>query len=497
MDFLIFRFDGDTKNVDIIDSYDIGMAKVFITKDGRYIVQEPKISIHGERIYDKLMNNIRLSMELKPSTESTIYESIVPLLEDEARNIGQFDVWVQEREAIEYYLKRNMRGYAEIDVLINDGYIEDILSVRYDKPITIIHKKFQNSLSTNIFFKSEKQISKLIQRVSPWYGDPPTNAMPITSFANKNNIRFTFTGNSEITPDGCTISIRKPSVNVITIFNLIKDNMLTALSAAYLWVMMDLKGFGLIIGAPSSGKTTLINAIFSMSNPKWHYFTIEDVLELRLPHQNISRHQTRGINSFNQESNKYSVGIFELCKLSLRFNPDFVIVGEVLGREAEGLFQVAASGAGCISSFHASNPNDALIRLESPPINTSKISTNLISYFLHMSWIERNQKKYRRILEITEPVPKYTNDTMVKELYKIFTYDTKSDRLTVIPSNETDEIKRLINKSQKLQKAKTILGIDNMYDNLKKRMNILQKIIDNNMDDVHLISKEIFTYYKN
>jgi len=496
MDFLIFRFDDIIKNVDIVDSYHIGMAKVFITKDGRYIIQEPKISIHGEKIYNELMNNVRLSMELKPSTESTIYDSIVPLLEDEARNIGKFDVWLQEREAIEYYLKRNMRGYAEIDVLINDSFIEDILSVKYDKPITIIHNKFQNPLSTNVFFKSEEQLSKLIQRVSQWYGDPPTNVMPITSFTNKDNVRFTFTGNKEITPDGCTISIRKPSVNVITIFDLMNSGILSTLAASYLWVMMDLKGFGLIIGAPSSGKTTLINAIFSMSNPKWHYFTIEDILELRLPHQNISRHQTRGINSFNQESNKYSIGIFELCKLSLRFNPDFVIVGEVLGREAEGLFQVAASGAGCISSFHASNPNDALIRLESPPINTSKISTNLISYFLHMSWIERQQKKHRRILEITEPVPKYTNDTMTKQLNKIFTYDTKLDRLTVVPSNIPDEIQRLVDRSDKLQKAQTILGIDNMYDNLKKRMNVLQKIIDNKINDSDMISKEIIKYYE-
>jgi len=318
----------------------------------------------------------------------------------------------------------------------------------------------------------------------------------MTSFTNENNVRFTFTGNNKITPDGCTMSIRKPSVNVITIFDLLNDGMLTTLSAAYLWVMMDLKGFGLIIGAPSSGKTTLINAIFSMCNPLWHYYTIEGELELRLTHQNISRHKTTGNSSIQGEDDKKtSIGIFDLCRLSLRFNPDFVIVGEVLGKEAEGLFQVAASGTGVVSSFHASNSNDALIRLESPPINTSKISTNLISYILHISWIERQKKRQRRILEITEPVPEYTHDTMIKKLYKIFTYDVKSDRLTVISSNQTDEIQRLVHKSRKLEKAQMILGIDNMYMDLKKRMDILQKIMDGNISDVRLISKEILTYY--
>ncbi len=497
-EFVISRFDGVVDDLEIICSYTVGMVKVFITKDGRYIVQEPAISIHAEKIYNSLMYSLRQSIELKEFTKSDILENITTKLELESKKTGQFDTWTKERESIEYYLKRNLTGYSEIDVLINDVFIESILSVRHDKPITIIHNKFPNlSLSTNIFFNSEEQLSKLIQRISQKYGDPPTDVKPMTSFTNENNVRFTFTGNNKITPDGCTISIRKPSVNVITIFNLMNNNMLTTLSAAYLWVMMDLKGFGLIIGAPSSGKTTLINAMFGMCNPLLHYFTIEDVLELRLTHQNVSRHQTTGNSSIQGEDNKKtSIGIFDLCRLSLRFNPDFVIVGEVLGKEAEGLFQVAASGSGCISSFHASSSNDALIRLESPPISTSKISTNLISYFLHISWTERQKKRQRRILEITEPVPEYTNDTMIKKLYKIFAYDGITDRLTVVPSDTTDEIQRLVKKSQKLIKAQTILGIEDMYADLKKRMDILQKIIDNNIHDADLISKEIVKYYE-
>jgi len=184
---------------------------------------------------------LRQSIELKEFSKSDILENITTQLEQESKKTGKFDVWIKERESIEYYLKRNLTGYAEIDVLIHDGYIEDILSVRYDKPITIIHNKFQNfsSLSTNIFFNSEEQISKLIQRISQKYGDPPTDVKPMTSFTDENNIRFTFTENNKITPDGCTISIRKPSVDVITIFDLMNNNMLTTLSAAYLWVMMD------------------------------------------------------------------------------------------------------------------------------------------------------------------------------------------------------------------------------------------------------------------
>lgn len=501
-DFIISRFDTSLNGLDIVESYDIGLSHVSITKDGQYIVQEPTISEDGEKIYNGLMKSIRQSITLKDFSQTDVLSSIMSLLESESRKQGQFNIWKDERHSIEYYLKRNLIGYSEIDVLIHDKYIEDILAVKWNKPITIVHNKFQNysSLSTNIIFNSHEQMSKLIQRTSQMYGDPPTDLKPMVSFTNENNVRFTFTGNHKITPDGCTISIRKPSVEIITIFTLLKSGMLSTLSASYLWIMMDLKGFGLIIGAPSSGKTTLINAMFTMCNPKWHYFTIEDALELRLRHENVSRHQTTGNSSLNGENTKKtSIGIFELCKLSLRFKPDYVIVGEVLGKDAEGLFQVGASGSGCVSSFHATDPNDALTRLESPPIEISEISTNLISYILHVSWTQRGKKRQRRILEITEPVPDYTGSKMIKKLYKIFTYDIKSNTLKVVPSKSdesTDEVELLVNRSKKLEKCKTVLGIENISDDLKKRMSILQKIIDNNITDLDTISKEIIQYYE-
>jgi len=173
-EFIISRFDGVIDDLEIIYRYTVGIVKVFISKDGQYIAREPPISTHAEKIYGTLMHSLRQSIELKAFSKSDILKNITTQLELESKKSGAFDVWINERESIEYYLKRNLTGYSEIDVLINDVYIEDILSVRYDKPITIIHNKLQNfsSLYTNIFFKSEEQMSKLIQRISKKYGDP-------------------------------------------------------------------------------------------------------------------------------------------------------------------------------------------------------------------------------------------------------------------------------------------------------------------------------------
>ncbi|MCE2498932.1 MAG: hypothetical protein J4F28_08135 [Nitrosopumilaceae archaeon] len=59
-----------------------------------------------------------------------------------------------------------------------------------------------------------------------------------------------------------------------------------------------------------------------------------------MPHRHVSRHQTTMNSSLQGTQGKAdgggdSFGVFDLCKLSLRFRPDFVLVGEILGQEAD------------------------------------------------------------------------------------------------------------------------------------------------------------------
>jgi len=491
-EFKISRFDAHLEDQKILSQYSQGMNKIFITEDGGYFVQEPKLSFEAENIWKGLMENLHNSFTFDIIEKVDIIPILKKTLEDESRKTDNFEKWKKEKELIEYYLERDLVGYSVLDVFMRDKHIEDILCVRWNKPMLIVHNQFYDFtlLKTNIIFNSEEEIKKLIQRISQNYGDPPTDIHPMTSFADENNIRFSFTGNRTITPDGPTISIRKPSISSITIYHLLTSRVLTTLAAAYLWIMIDLQGFGLIIGSPASGKTTLINAMFTMANPSWHYFTIEDVLELKLTHDNVSRHQTQANSSIQGEEKKTSsIGIFDLCRLSLRFRPDSVIVGEVLGQEAEGLFQVAASGSGCISSFHASDPRDTLTRLESPPINISKTQTGLISHILHISWISKKNKRYRRVLKITEPVPVPNDIELRKDLVDVFEYDSSVDKLM------PDNVDTLVKYSEKLKKAKTKLGIQDIAVDLKKRMEILDKIVNEKISTPESISKEIFKYY--
>ena len=513
--YAICRFDDQTPDPDVVQEYLVGQtgtrARVFVTRDGRYIIREPPLTTRAEAAYTRLMQNIHHSFTYQDISSEDVIPLLKRTLEEESKATNDFEVWRREKEAVEYYLVRDVAGYAELDVLIRDPHIEDILCLHWNKPVAVVHREHPHHtlLSTNVTFQTESALERLIQRISQKYGEPPSETRPMTSFSDERGIRYTFTGNRIITPDSPTMSIRKPSVSAVTIYHLLQSGLLSVLAASYLWCIMDLKGFGLVIGAPSAGKTTMINAVFTMSNPNWHYFTIEDVLELKVPHQYVSRHQTTTNSSLHGEQGASATisggsgnagaaagfGVFDLCKLSMRFRPDFVVVGEILGREADGLFQAAASGSGCMCSFHASSAEHALTRLEAPPISLSKSQTNLLTYILHMSWVLHDNKRQRKLISITEisnpadaaAAAPHTDDR--RSLETIFWYDPVKNRLM------PDDLDSVVEGSAALQNVKVMLGVDDIKKNLKSRMRVLQGILDERTADVESIHAAINRYY--
>ena len=526
-DYVICRFDAAVPDPDVVQSYVVNGARVYVTRDGLYLVREPPLTVRAERAYGRLMRSVHHSFTYRDISRDDIIPLLRRTLEEESRTTADFDVWRREKEAVEYYMVRDVAGHAELDVLVRDPHIEDILCLRWDRPVAVVHREHPHHtlLRTNIMFRSEQEMERLIQRISQRYGEPPNETRPMTSFSGETGIRYTFTGNRRITPDSPTISIRKPSVSSITIYHLLGSGLLSVAAAAYLWAVMDLKGFGLVIGAPSAGKTTMINAIFTMSNPNWHYYAIEDVLELQLPHQYVSRHQTtmnsslsageggwggggggRGGGSSNNGGGPVGApgfGVFDLCKLSLRFRPDFVVVGEILGREADGLFQAAASGSGCMCSFHASNAEHAITRLEAPPISLSKSQTSLLTYILHMSWVLHGNVRQRKLLSITEVGAEGEEANgggsgsggggggrgHRKTLRPVFEYDPVENRL--LP----DDLDEVVLRSSALQKMKVMTGVTDVRQNMERRMRVLQGILDGSVSEVTEIHKVINEYY--
>jgi len=490
--FIITRFGGEVPDKQVLKKYVVDkMVTIIITKDGKYLIKEPPLTEQAKRLHNTLMTTIRNSHETEKISTSMIFSSLKEILEEEARKINQLDLYLSEKTSLEYYLKRNFKGYGILDPLIKDDRLEDILATRWDAPITVKHRDypFFHNMETNIKFPTKKTMFRWVNRFSSKYGQPPSDASPESSFSNENNVRFTVTGNDNITPNGPTISIRIPSKIPITIYHLLKYDILTPLAAAYLWMIIDLKGFSLVIGAPSAGKTTMINAIFSIVNPKWHYFTIEDVLELNLDGKIVSTHKVAENSTLKIKNRETDSTVFSLLKLAMRFKPEYILVGEVLGNEAKGLFQVAQSGSGCYSSFHATSPYDALAKLQSSEFEVTREQTRAITNIIHMSQVTKGNTMRRAVLSIVEPVI-VPRENFKKKLNTIFYYDSTTGKL--LP----DSIDELLEKSSKLNDAASVLGITNIKEDFQKRIDVLEKILNDNLTTSEEISKKSNLYYQ-
>ncbi len=369
-------------NVDI-DGFTFRIPVSIVTREDTYyyIVKEPKCDTQCVDLKGKVIDAMR-------QRSLTIFDAMNETL----RNLGS----KQLMEPIIYYLLRDLRGgYGPITVPLFDPNIEEVELNNWSYPITVVHRDLPGiRLVTNIRFNSEVEARDFIMSISK-RGLPRSVSLlkPYLETILPEGHRFTGTI-GEITI-GPTFSIRKFPPQSLTLEELILKGTLKPSAAAYLWLITELKGFIMISGPMSSGKTTLLSAIASKLPIYSKIVTIEDTPEIRLPHPHWVRMFTR-----ENEDERSRINMFDLVKLAVRYRPDYIIVGEVRGEEVHALFQASALGHGMLTTFHASTPEELLIRLTNPPLNVNIGNLQLLSSVVFTTI--RNGK--RIVSNIVEPI---------------------------------------------------------------------------------------------
>jgi pilus assembly protein CpaF len=161
--------------------------------------------------------------------------------------------------------------------------------------------------------------------------------------------------------DGPVLSIRRFSVQPMTMNDLVTRQTLTPQIAEMLEALACAKLNVLISGGTGSGKTTLLNVISGFIPSSERIITIEDAAELRLQQPHVVRLETRPPNI----EGKGEVPQRALVRNALRMRPDRIILGEVRGAEAMDMLQAMNTGhEGSLATIHANTPRDALARLE-------------------------------------------------------------------------------------------------------------------------------------
>lgn len=470
--------------VGVAESYMVGAARVSITLDGRYIVSEPPLSAGAAAAWRRLMEGLRYSYS-DPADGDAVAE-VRRMLEEEAAQTGLLGQYSRERGAIEYYLLRDIAGYRELDVMMNDPGIEDVICTGPGRRVAVIHRNHpgQEMLESNVSFPTAESLDGLIQVIMQRHGRAPTTSKPIAYCSTPANDRITVTWGAEVSRPGSTIAVRRFPSEPHTITHLLESGFMSPLMAAYVWLMNDARSFSFIVGETGSGKTTAVNALACLSNPRWHVLTIEEVRELTIPHYWNEYLVTR--TSPHLSESAYDVGIMGLGMAALRKKPHYVIVGEVRGAEVRQLFQVALTGHGCVSTVHAPGPADLLARLGGDEMGVSETQQSCISYVLHVRRARTGGSVARRAVSLTEVVPDGRARPVLREL---FSHDGASDAFSCGSAAE------MAGRSAWAGRAAGLLGIGDVEADIARRMGLLNECVSRGARRVGQVFGIVSRYY--
>ncbi|KUK70991.1 MAG: Uncharacterized protein XD88_0341, partial [Methanocalculus sp. 52_23] len=256
-------------------------------------------------------------------------------------------------------------------------------------------------------------VTKLAQKAGKYI----SIAEPILDATMSDGSRIQMTLGTEVTAHGSTFTIRKFREEPITPTDLIEWKTFSPLSIAFLWLAVESGKSCLFAGGTASGKTTSLNAISLFMPPLAKIITLEDTRELKLPHANWIPSVTR--DSF-ETGGRGEIDLYELLRAALRQRPEYLLVGEVRGREALTLFQAMSTGHITYSTIHADSVASVVHRLENAPMNVPRnmlSALDLVSIQVQARVGGQRIRRNKQIIEILDIDPR-TNELITNEVFR-------------------------------------------------------------------------------
>jgi archaeal flagellar protein FlaI len=389
----------------IIESYPLkapfSFANIIEDKDTSnitYQVDEIKLNPSEQMIYGQLYRLIEESLDSPENIEKSFgFASFInKVLKDDEKLFAQYHL--ASLEKVKYYLERDVAGFGIIDPLMHDPNIEDISCSGIDTQIYVWHRKY-DSIPCNIKFEGEK-LNSFVSRIVFRAGKHISTAYPISDLALEGNHRISVLYQKEITPKGTSFTIRKFRQDPYSVMDLISFGTISVEIAVYLWMLMEAKMSIIIIGATGSGKTTILNAITGLVDPGYKIFSVEDVAEINIKHENWFSLVSRTGFGVNGEG---EIGLYDLIKSGVRHRPDYIVVGEIRGSEAYVMFQAMATGHGGLCTMHADSLESAAKRLQQKPMDIPPSYLSLMNCAIVIRRVkDQNGRSIRRAISVEE-----------------------------------------------------------------------------------------------
>ena len=214
---------------------------------------------------------------------------------------------------------------------------------------------------------------------------------------------------------GPSFSLRKKASRVFTLEEYMEAGSITARVIEIIHEAVRQRRNIIVVGGTSSGKTTFVNAVIdavSRLTPSHRLIILEDTAEL----------QSKSPNTvFFRTSVMASVDMRKLAKVSMRYAPKRILVGEVRDAAALEMLKLWNTGhPGGISTFHADSAEEALERLEELVEEAGfgpkqKLIGRAVDLAVYMEKTPDNRRQISSIIKVNKFNPKeesYDTETL-------------------------------------------------------------------------------------
>jgi len=445
-----------------------------------YFVVEPRLSKEEEEKLNEIKDYIQEKIDINFSyvRKKEAIDYIAKMFD---RALDYFDIKSPElRGKLRYYILRDFIGLEKIEPLMRDRQLEDISCDGVGIPIYVYHRDPKlGSIKTNIVFNSRDELDSFVTKLSERCSKSISVAQPLLDGTLPDGSRVQATLGTDIARHGSNFTIRKFTEMPLTPVDMIEFNTVDLKMMAFFWLIVEHGASILISGGTATGKTSLLNVLSLFIKPQMKIVSIEDTAELRLPHPHWVPEVAR-----TPISEKGKVDMYELLKESLRQRPDYIIVGEVRGKEAYVLFQQIAIGHPGLSTIHAENFPKLFDRLTTKPINLPPSLIENLDLILFLKRIKKGDVYLRRLSTVTEVIgfDRKTNTPIIND---IFRWDVK-----------TDEYK-ITGKSVLLKKIMESMNVSEseIAEEIRKRAKVLKWMYEHKIKDYRKVGSIVNLFY--
>ncbi|MDD1728235.1 MAG: Flp pilus assembly complex ATPase component TadA [Methanospirillum sp.] len=447
-----------------------------------YEVVEPTYTDSEKKLLDELKKGIFERVNV--NTRQISRELAADLLEEMMNEIfADYAIHLDPKTyaKIHYQLHKDFLGNGMVDAIMHDQHIEDISCDGVERFLFVYHSKYE-SMETNLQYEDTADLDSFVTKLAQRAGKHISVAEPMLDATMSDGSRIQMTLGTEVTAHGSTFTIRKFKEVPITPTDLIEWGTFTPLAIAFLWLAVENGKSCIFSGGTASGKTTSLNAISLFIPPLAKIVTLEDTRELKLPHANWIPSVTR--ESFDI-AGKGEIDMYELLKAALRQRPEYLIVGEVRGKEALTLFQAMSTGHVTYSTMHADSVASAVHRLENPPISVPRnmlSALNIICVQVQARVGGQRIRRNKQIIEILDIDPR-TNELITNEVFRW--------------RQATDEI-TYSGKSYILEEIMEARGWDDerIKKDLMQRQEVLEWMRQHEIRDYREVSNIVVSYFR-